>query len=448
MRSVLLAALAAVLAPATASAQPAPPSPPQAPPGDTPPLAQIRDPKQLGDALSAITQDPSVPVDDPKARSLAQALMSEGVKQLQETHFDQALANFLEAYAKFPSPKILLNIASTLRDMGRTADAANTYQRYLLDPATGAERVAEVKTLLLDLDDKLTILTVRVSPRGSDISIDGGPFISVGSTLQTRVRPGVHLVRIRRGDGLDEKNLTGFPGETKEFPIQLAESGKPEVAKPDIKSPPATKTQEPPDKPQQAWLAVGTQYGTSNADSNVRTVRSSSGREISARIPSFDSDDRAEVTAHDDDAINSGLMTVLRVDGKGRGFAGGGGIALAFDHWEAELAFLKSDLYGAYVGARYLVFTGWIRPYGALGMPLFVFNADNFDQMGNVTTVDKRVSLGVRYAGGIELRLNGHLSVQADLGGEHFFFVHGVIHAGHTYDENVFVPTLGVILRK
>src|SRR3954471_3164062 len=101
MRSVLIAA---VLAPALASAQPAPPSPPQPPPGDTPPLAQIRDPKQLGDALTAITQDPSIPVDDPKARSLAQALMSEGVKQLQETHFDQALANFLEAYAKFPSP--------------------------------------------------------------------------------------------------------------------------------------------------------------------------------------------------------------------------------------------------------------------------------------------------------------------------------------------------------
>jgi tetratricopeptide (TPR) repeat protein len=93
--------------------------------------------------LAVITNDPSVPTDDPSVRPLAQALMIEGVKQLQAKSYEQALANFLEAYAKFPSPKILLNIGSTLRDMGRLADAANTYQRYLADPATGPERIAE-----------------------------------------------------------------------------------------------------------------------------------------------------------------------------------------------------------------------------------------------------------------------------------------------------------------
>src|SRR3954464_4726122 len=141
------------------------------------PLAQIRDDKQLAQALATITSDPAIKVDDEKARPLAAALMSEGVKQLQAHAYDQALANFLEAYAKFPSPKILLNIASTLRDMGRPSDAANTYQRYLTDPQTGAERVGEVKDLLLKLDEQLTILTIRVAPRLSDISIDAGAFI-------------------------------------------------------------------------------------------------------------------------------------------------------------------------------------------------------------------------------------------------------------------------------
>ena len=128
------------------------------------PLAPVRDDKQLTETLTAITQDPAIPVEDPAIRALAQALMVEGVKQLQARAYDQALANFLEAYTKFPSPKILLNIGSTLREMGRLADAANTYQRYLVDPATGAERVAEVKELLLRLDEQLTILTVRVFP--------------------------------------------------------------------------------------------------------------------------------------------------------------------------------------------------------------------------------------------------------------------------------------------
>src|SRR5689334_21178219 len=111
-------------------------------PEDAPPLAQIRDEKQLAQALATITQDPTVKVTDDKARALAAALMTEGVRQLQAQSYDQALANFLEAYNKLPSPKILLNVASTLRDMGRLAEAANTYQRYLADPMTGPERVA------------------------------------------------------------------------------------------------------------------------------------------------------------------------------------------------------------------------------------------------------------------------------------------------------------------
>ena len=432
-----------LLVPAVAVAQPAPPPP--APAEPPPPLAQIKDNKQLAVVLSSITQDPSIPVDDPKARPLAQALMTEGVKQLKAKTYDQALANFLEAYAKFPSPKILLNIASTLRDMGRFADAANTYQRYLLDPATGPERVAEVKQLLLELDEQLTILTVRVTPRGSDISIDGGPFIAVGTALLTRVRPGIHLVRIRKGDVTDEKSLNGFPGETKEVPIEVkAPELKPDV-KPDVKPVPEPKT----DAPQQAWLAVGTQYGTSNTESNSRTVRSSSGHELSAIVPDFDTSERGDAIVHyDDHAISSGLMSVLRIDGKGRGFAGGLGIAIAGDHWEGELAILKSELYGGYIGARYRLFTGWFRPYVAIGMPVFLFDADTLDEMGTVTGSDKRVSIGVRYAGGVELRINGHLSVQGDLGGEYFWFVKGVQHDGHTYDSSVFVPTVGVILRK
>src|SRR5687768_4933365 len=179
---------------------------------DSAPLAEIRDEKALAQALASITQDPAVRTDNPKARPVAAALMAEGVRQLQARAFEQALANFLEAYATFPSPKILLNIASTLREMNRLADAANTYQRYLGDPATGPERVAEVKELLVRMDQELTVLTVRVQPRGAEVSIDAGPFIAVGSSLQTRVRPGLHLVRVRKGDAVTELTINGFVG--------------------------------------------------------------------------------------------------------------------------------------------------------------------------------------------------------------------------------------------
>jgi len=457
---VLTARVAAAQAPSSAPPQPASPQPaspqpaapataPAAVPSAPPPLAQIKDDKQITEVLQSITQDPAIAVDNAATRPLAQALMTEGVHQLRARAFDQALANFLEAYAKFPSPKILLNIASTLHDMGRLADAANTYQRYLTDPATGVERVAEVKDLLIKLDEQLTILTVRVSPKGSEISIDGGPFIPVGSTLVTRVRSGLHLVRIRKDDRGDEVTLNGFEGENKEVtptippPAIAASSTAPPApravpppgsdARPELKQPPAERVD--------GWLITGTQYGTSDATGRSRTVRDETrGRELSAIVPRYEGSERGDPVVEDDDAIGSGLISVVRIDGKGRGFAGGIGLAIAHGHLEFDAMALKSDVYGGYLGARYRPFTGAFRPYVALGIPGFVFDHHE-DQMDGTIQTTPRLAVGVRAAVGLELMINGHFSVQGDLGYEHFFFV------DEHFEADVFVPTLGVIGR-
>jgi hypothetical protein len=428
-----------------AAQTPAPAPTPPAPEPNAPPLAQIKDSKQLTETLAVITNDPSVPTDDPSVRPLAQALMIEGVKQLQAKSYEQALANFLEAYAKFPSPKILLNVASTLRDMGRLADAANTYQRYLLDPATGAERVAEVKELLLKLDEQLTILTVRVFPRGSSISIDGGPFIPVGTSLQTRVRPGIHLVRIRQAEAGNEITVNGFEGENKE----VAAAVQVQVATPTptpTPTPPPTTTPTPtptpqPDPPEQvqAWLSTGTQY-SGDAGSRSRRPRSGfGGAEISPITPAFDIGEDNTVIIRGDDrfGISSGVLAVVRVDGEGRGIAGGIGIAVSLGRFEGDLMYLRSNLHGGYIGARYRLMVGWLRPYVALGMPLFLY--DEMDDSGGTS---KRVALGVRGAGGVELKVNGHLSVHADLGYERFFAVEDTL-----FYTNYFIPTVGVIGR-
>jgi hypothetical protein len=412
----------------------------QAPAPEPAPLAQVKDDKQLSETLAVITNDPSVPADDPSVRPLAQALMIEGVKQLQAKSYDQALANFLEAYAKFPSPKILLNVASTLRDMGRLADAANTYQRYLLDPATGAERVAEVKELLLKLDEQLTILTVRVFPRGSAISIDGGPFIPVGSTLQTRVRPGIHLVRIRQSEAGNELTVNGFEGENKEVAatVQMDTATQPTNPTPPTTNPPP-KQPDPPEQVQ-AWLSTGTQY-SGDAGSRSRRPRAGfAGGEISPIVPAFDLGDDNTVVIHEPDryGISSGVLGIVRVDGEGRGFAGGIGLAVSLGRFEGDLMYLRSNLHGGYVGVRYRFLVGWLRPYASVGMPLFLY--DEMDDSGMGTS--KRVALGVRGAAGVELKINGHFSVHGDLGYERFFAVEESL-----FYTNYFIPTVGVIGR-
>ncbi len=398
---------------------------------------------KLAEALAQITQDPAIHVDDPNARSLAQALMTEGVKQLQAQAYDQALANFLAAYGQFPSPKILLDIASTLRDMGRLADAANTYARYLADPATGAARVAEVKQLLIDLDKQLTILTVRVFPRGSEVSIDAGPFIAVGSSLQTRVRPGLHLVRVRHGGAASETTINGFEGETKEVPVVLQDV----VAADKPASPPAKNDKllietSLPDHID-GWLITGTKYGADSATSQTRHVRAAdTGAEVAPIVPHGESTETGEVVARypGEEHITSGVLGVLRIDGHARGVAVGLGAAIvATDHIEVEGAALLSSFFGIYLGARYRFLTGVVRPYVGGGMPLFFYTDDKSST---------QASPGVRAAAGIEVKINGHLSVQGDLGYEHFFNVEGVVYNKmYTLDADVFVPTIGVVGR-
>ncbi|HET9993588.1 MAG TPA: hypothetical protein VFQ65_33855, partial [Kofleriaceae bacterium] len=395
---------------------------------------QVHDEQQLTAIITAITQDPSVKVDDDKARAVAQALMTEGVRRLQVQAYDQALANFLEAYNRFPSPKILLNIASTLNDMGRTADAANTYERYLSDPATGAERVAEVKELLIKLDAQLTILTVHVTPHGSEVSIDAGPFVPVGSSLQTRIRAGTHTIRIRNGGAINAVDLNSFEGESKEVVLEV----NPEPAAPNAPPPPPIK---PPEQVQ-GWLVDGRTYGTADANSRERRVHATvTGADVKPYIPGGTIDyDETPNLVESVEHLSSGVIGIVRIDGNHwKGFAGGVGIAYAAsDNFEVELAGLKSDVYGAYAGARYLLLTDWLRPYLAAGIPMFFFTDDSGQS---------QVSVGGRLAAGIELKINGHLSVQGDLGVEHFFNVSDVIYKMQTFEATTFAPTIGVIGR-
>jgi hypothetical protein len=369
-------------------------------------------------------QAPAIPADAP-LRARAAALRAGAAAQRQARAYHQALANLLEAYELSPSPALLLELAATMRDMGRLADAANTYQRYVTDPATGAEPAAEVnkvKALLRHLDEQLTRLTIRVSPSGAAVSLDAGPFIPVGNSLSTRVRPGIHLVRVTDGTTTHEITLNGFAGERKDLSATLAPSGGP----------------LPAGAPEhvEGWLITGARYSGAGGERRVRA--GFSGPEIAAIVPHAAVKTETSVIRAPGAPLRPGVIAALRIDGEGRGAAGALGLVIARHHLEAELMLLRSDSTGAYVGARYHMFTSWARPYLALGVPGFAYDETN--RMGETST---KLALGLRGAVGVELRVTHHLSVQGDIGYEHFF----VDQDKTGIDANVLVPALGVIGR-
>jgi len=150
-------------------------------------------------------------------------------------------------------------------------------------------------------------------------------------------------------------------------------------------------------------LITGTQYGSSDASGRVRKVRGSSdGRELTAIVPHYEVERGGSIIGGDE-TIGSGAIGVVRIDGKGRGFAGGAGLAIAKGRLETELMVLKSDVIGGYLGFRFRLWKGVFRPYIAIGFPAFVYHHDEVDS-ANMTTTTTRLAIGGRIAVGSRSR--------------------------------------------
>jgi hypothetical protein len=337
--------------------------------------------------LATLVASPAL-ADEAEDKAAAQALVTEGIAALKKKDYDTAVAKFQSAYAKFPSPKILLNLGTTYKDMGRLADAANTYQKYLGDPTVGTDRLAEVRKILDDLDKQLVLLTISVTPAGASVTIDDGPAEVIGASLVIRVAPGKHTIRARafgHDDGLEEFDAAAGTRRTVALSLSRVKEVK-EVVDP-IKTPPDD-------------VAIG---GGEDPDGPVFDPPVDDDGGGKARLP--------------------GLAVQARIDGKLRGAAMAIGVDYApIEMLEVELAALLSNAYGVYLGGRFRFLQTKISPHVGAGIPVFFSDGARY---------------GARIAAGGELRL-GKVSVIAELGYEHFFNPEEMIEA------NVIVPIVGV----
>jgi tetratricopeptide (TPR) repeat protein len=393
--------------------------------------------------------EPARPADEPivpgskRAKELAQSLVTEGVALLERKDYQPALDRFAAAYELYPTPKLLLNMAATLRDMGRLADSADMYQAFIEAPDTNPELVGEAKQILNNLDDQLYLLNVRVTPRGADVSIDGGPWISVGDKrLMARLNPGLHMVRSRRtGHEVYERTINAFEGEKNDLDIVLQNQVAAPEPPPIVTIDGGTQEREDPFA-DQAIAAPASKDGQVVIPVLAKGTRAERGgvQYRSTAVLRDDNDDIVQVLPPPERRPRElGLTAQLRIDG------GGGGAALAFGisfsprsfrNLELDLTGMVSKptppdesmaaqrIYGVFVGARYRFLTGQIRPTLGVGMPVFLS--------------DDLPRVGVRGAAGAELVINGHLAVVGEVGYEHFFNTQ----AG--YDANVLVPLVQI----
>jgi hypothetical protein len=188
----------------------------------------------------------------------ARVLFKEGVELLQKGEFEPALHRFEGAYESWRNPKILLNIATTLRQLGRLPEAGDMYELYLADPGADPKKNDEVKTALSEIDAKIGLVTIEVGVDGVTVAIDGTrlerskspstkelvrslPLAEdVAGRWRVRLMPGKHTVEATK-DGYEPRTveLALSAGESKTLELALAvESEAPPPPPPPSPAPP------------------------------------------------------------------------------------------------------------------------------------------------------------------------------------------------------------------
>lgn len=295
--------------------------------------------------------------DAPKAdKTDARSLLASGLKLFQAKDYLGALAVFRDANERFPSTKLLLNIATTLVRLDRKAEAANTYQRWLDAADSDPAKRAEVSKQLAALDRDVGLLVFGITPADAEVQLGASDdWLPVATTPRFRVAPGAVTVRARReGHDPGEKQVRVAAGESLAVELALAVTPIP-VAPPSAGPGP--------------------------------------GLEVSA--PLLPAPRRSRI----------GALVMAHVDIEHEGAAGLVGASVDVTRRiAAQAAALIGNAPGGYVGASLAILDGRVRPLLAVGLPVFVSDGPRY---------------ALRGAAGVELAFNRHLALIAEIGVEY-----------------------------
>lgn len=155
-----------------------------------------------GSGVAKAAPSGAAPQTSADPREQARKLVVQGAAEIKRGDYVKALAQFSQAYALYPSPKILFNMAQTYKELGRLVEALDGYERFLRTArkrtSRGLLKVARGKVQALK--GQVATLLVQVSEPGAMIRIDGAEVGLSPMDIPYRVLPGRHLLVVSKKD--------------------------------------------------------------------------------------------------------------------------------------------------------------------------------------------------------------------------------------------------------
>jgi hypothetical protein len=301
----------------------------------------------------------------PAGKVDAKQLMQSGLKLFEAKDYLGALAVFGDAYKRFPSAKILLNIGTTLVQLERKADAANAYQKYLESADADPAKYADVAAQIAELDKASGILELAITPDDAEVLL-GDDWVPAKSVHQWRVVPGAYTVKVRKTGYMPAQKQDAIAANAKAT-ITIALAKLPE--------------------PEKQIVVVPVDDGRVVAEE----PRSRFGGLVFAHVSVLPKLGSALFIGGTGDVTEQLAIDATVILGPGLVNSMGS-------------ASLPPPRFGAYLGAKFAFLTGKWRPLASAGLPLF------FDDGARLFT---------RVAGGIEYVANRNLSFVLEVGAEY-----------------------------
>jgi hypothetical protein len=324
------------------------------------------------------------------AEEQTRALFADGNDRVEAGDYLGALERFRAAYARWPNAKILLNIGTMCRQIGREAEAADTYEAYLRDAGADPAKTAEIQRLVREIDARLGKLRITPSDPAMSVRVDGVLAGPPGAPLTLRIPPGSHAVLGEIGGAV--------------VAVVTLKVAAGEVLSVSLARPPPASTPVGPARSATAAARAGAARAASPA--GQRAVDAPSG---------------GPTATH---AGQVGLTARGDIDGSGHGVAAAIGFSYGLgDHFELAAAGLLSRDKGVEPSVTAYILRGALKPIVSLGAPVFFVDGPH---------------PGVRGSAGLQWDPSRHFGLFAALGAAVFPSV------PTGYEQSVLLPAVGV----
>jgi len=159
---------------------------------------------------------------DAAAKSRASKLLEQGNRLSNDGEYVEALEKFRAAHDIYPSPKLLLNIGTMLRQLGRNVEAADIYEKYLHDPESDPKQREFLTRTLDEINSVVGHMHITVDPKDAAVSLDGAALIVPAEGADVRVEPGTHkIVGEKKGFPPALTTISLKRGETRTVELKL-----------------------------------------------------------------------------------------------------------------------------------------------------------------------------------------------------------------------------------